>query len=71
MRTAPKRVRRTPSGDEAAVLGVMAVRLEHLISSQAAGSTSHRAPTAPPSTEPIAEDTDAEHHAQPSTPTRE
>ena len=71
MRTAPKRVRRTPSGDEAAVLGVIAVRLEHLISSQAAGSTSHRAPTAPPSTEPIAEDTDAEHHAQPSTPTRE
>ena len=71
MRTAPKRVRRTPSGDEAAVRGVFAVRLEHLISSQAAGSTSHRAPTAPPSTEPIAEDTDAEHHAQPSTPTRE
>jgi len=71
MRTAPKRVRRTPSGDEAVLLGVIAVQLEHLISSQAAGSTSHRAPTAPPSTEPIAEDTDAEHHAQPSTPTRE
>ena len=71
MRTAPKRVRRTPSGDEAVLLGVIGVQLEHFISSQAAGSTSHRAPTAPPSTEPIAEDTDAEHHAQPSTPTRE
>ena len=64
MRTAPKRVRRTPSGDEA-------VLLDRFISSQAAGSTSQRAPTAPPSTAPIAEDTDAEHHAQPSTPTRE
>ena len=45
MRTAPKRVRRTPSGDEPVLLGVIAVQLEHLISSQAAGSTSHRAPT--------------------------
>ena len=45
MRTAPKRVRRTPSGDEAAMLGVFGIRLEHLISSLAAGSTSHRAPT--------------------------
>jgi hypothetical protein len=45
MRTAPKRVRRTPSGDEAAVRGVFEIRLEHVISSLAAGSTSHRAPT--------------------------
>ena len=45
MRTAPKRVRRSRSGDEAAWQGVFAVRLEHLISSLAAGSTSHRAPT--------------------------
>ena len=45
MRTAPKRVRRTRAGDEAAVRGVFEVRLEHLISSLAAGSTSHRAPT--------------------------
>jgi hypothetical protein len=39
MRTAPKRVRRSRSGDEAAWQGVFAVRLEHLISSLAAGST--------------------------------
>ena len=79
MRTAPKRVHRTPSGDEAAVLGVLGARLDHSrrrlmsrMSSQTTGSTSQTAPTsAPPSTEPIAEDTDHEHHAQPSTPTRE
>jgi hypothetical protein len=66
MRPAPKRVRRTPSGDEAPI------RMDNFISSQTTGSTSQRAPTsAPPSTEPIAEDTDAGHHAQPSTPTRE
>jgi len=66
MRTAPKRVRRTPSGDEAPN------RMDNFLSSQTTGSSSQRAPTsAPPSTEPIAEDTDAEHHAQPSTPTRE
>ena len=66
MRTAPKRVRRTPSGDEAPI------RMDNFISSQTIGSTSQRAPTsAPPSTEPIAEDTDDGHHAQPSTPTRE
>ena len=45
MRTAPKRVRRTPSGDEPVRLGVIAVQLEPLTSSQAVGSTSHRAPT--------------------------
>ena len=72
MRTAPKRVRRTPSGDEAQTLGVLSVRLDNLISSQTTGSTSQRAPTsAPPSTEPTAEDTDVGHHAQPSSPTRE
>ena len=57
MRTAPKRVRRSRSGDEAAWQGVFAVRLEHLISSLAAGSTSQTAPTsAPPSTEGVALD---------------
>ena len=66
IRTAPKRVRRTPSGDEAPN------RMDNFLSSQTTGSSSQRAPTsAPPSTEPIAEDTDAGHHAQPSTPTRE
>ena len=66
MRAAPKRVRRTPSGDEAPS------RMGNFLSSQTTGSSSQRAPTsAPPSTAPIAEDTDAGHHAQPSTPTRE
>ncbi len=45
MRTAPKRARRTRSGDEAAMLGVFEIQLDHLVSRLAAGSTSHRAPT--------------------------
>ena len=68
IRTAPKRVRRTPSGDEAPN------PLENLrfLSSQTTGSSSQRAPTsAPPPITVGAEDTDADHHAQPSAPTRE
>ena len=66
MRSAPKRVRRTPSGDEAPF------RMGNFLSSQTTGSSSQRAPTsAPPPITVVAEDTDADHHAQPSGPTRE
>ena len=61
MRTAPKRVRRTPSGDEPPL------RLRGLASSpQTTGSSSQRAPTsALPPMSVEAEDTDVDHHAQP------
>jgi hypothetical protein len=66
IRTAPKRVRRTPSGDEAPN------RMNNFLSSQTTGSSSQRAPTsAPPPITVGAEDTDADHHAQPSGPTSE
>ena len=61
IRTAPKRVRRTPSGDEAPN------RMNNFLSSQTTGSSSQRAPTsAPPPITAVAEDTDTDHHAQPS-----
>jgi hypothetical protein len=66
MRSAPKRVRRTPSGDESPF------RLDNFLSSQTTGSSSQRAPTsAPPPISVEAEDTDADHHAQPSGPRSE
>jgi hypothetical protein len=61
IRCAPKRVRRTPSGDEAPN------RMNNFLSSQTTGSSSQRAPTsAPPPITTVAEDTDTDHHAQPS-----
>ena len=70
MRSAPKRVRRTPSGDESPLL--RNVRLVDFLSSQTTGSSSQRAPTsAPPPISVEAEDTDADHHAQPSGPRSE
>ena len=66
IRTAPKRVRRTPSGDEAPN------RMDNFLSSQTTGSSSQRAPTsAPPPISVESEDTDADHHGQPSGPSSE
>ena len=64
MRLAPKRVRRTPSGDEEprndrVVDFLAALRPERR------GSSSQRAPTTQPPIPVEADDEDADHHAQP------
>ena len=61
MRSAPKRVRRTPSGDESP----RNVQLVDSRSAQTSGSSSQRAPTTQPPISIEAEDEDADHHAQP------
>ena len=61
MRSAPKRVRRTPSGDEEP----RSVRVVDFLSALTRGSSSQRAPTTQPPIPVEAEDEDADHHAQP------